>query len=174
MKSEAILAALRGFGRKLGERTGSNAPWQALQSLAMDVVGCRLFTITAVDTEAAVARRLYTNMPDAYPVAGTKPMQASPWSDHVILARKPFVMNTHEEIASQFFDHELIRSLGCGSCVNMPVVLGGVVVGTMNLLDVEHHFTPERVVLFDHLQLPALAAFAVWRSTRPSSGELAS
>ena len=170
MKSHAILAALRDFGAELGATSGPELPWQALQNLAAEIVGFRLFTITAVDTEAAVARRLYTNMPDAYPVAGTKPMQENPWSQHVIVGRKTFVMNTNEEIASHFFDHELIRSLGCGSCVNMPVVLDGTVVGTVNLLDAEHHFTPERVALVEHLQLPAVAAFAVWRSASPPSG----
>lgn len=170
MRSEAILAALRDFGSKLAATSGPEMPWRALQNLAAEILGFRLFTITAVDAEAAVARRLYTNMPDAYPVAGTKPIQESPWSQHVIVERQTFVMNTNEEIASHFFDHELIRSLGCGSCVNMPVVLAGTVIGTLNLLDAEHHFTPEKLALLNHLQLPALTAFAVWNSTQAGKG----
>ena len=40
--------------------------------------------------------------------------------------------NTKEDLAKIFFDHELIWSLGCGSVINLPIVIGGQVVGTLN------------------------------------------
>ncbi len=173
MTPETIFSALRDFRAALAAAQGAEAGWPALQSLAQGIVGARLFTVTAVDLEAGVARRLYTNMREAYPVSGTKPIEPSPWFEHVIGGGRLFVMNTHEEIARHFFDHELIRSLGCGACVNMPVSLGGRVVGTVNMLDREHHFTPERVALVEHLELPALAAFAAWRLNRAEAGRRA-
>jgi hypothetical protein len=68
-------------------------------------------------------------------------------------------METPAEIAAHLFDHELIASLGCGSCVNMPVAVGGKVLGTVNLLNPAGHLTPERRQRLDHLQVPAMAAF---------------
>ncbi|MNY76956.1 hypothetical protein D3C86_2167130 [compost metagenome] len=58
-----------------------------------------------------------------------------------------------------FGDHETIWALGCGSVANIPVVVGGELLGTVNCLDVEHHYTPERVALSKHLELPAKLAF---------------
>jgi GAF domain-containing protein len=159
MQSEEIFAALSAFHLTLAEGEGPDAPWRALQALSQRIVGAKLFTIMKTDLDAGVASRLYTNMPDAYPVSGTKPISLTPWFEQVVLGRQMFVMNTIDEIAQHFFDHELIASLGCGSCVNMPVVARGRVLGTVNMLDAEHHFTPERVALIEHLRVPAMAAF---------------
>ncbi|MGZ7257886.1 hypothetical protein ACXWOR_10210, partial [Streptococcus pyogenes] len=87
------------------------------------VIGAKLFTVTAIDLDADLARRLYTNMPDAYPVSGTKPIHVDAWFEAVVLGRELFVMNTLEEISEHFSDHALIGSLGCASCINMPVVV---------------------------------------------------
>ena len=164
MTSQTIDAALSAFRSSLAEETSANAPWKALDALAQAIVGVRLFTVTMVDTDAEVARRLYTNMPDAYPVSGTKPMNPDVWHQQVIVEKRMFVMNTLEAIAGHFADWELIGSLGCRSCVNMPVVVAGKVLGTVNMLDVENHFTPERLALVEHLQVPAIAAFLAARS----------
>ncbi|MEO3385775.1 GAF domain-containing protein [Mesorhizobium sp. CAU 1741] len=163
MKSRSVSAALNAFRRALGEETGEDAPWMALQTLAQHIVGARLFTVTTVDMEAELARRLYTNMPDAYPVSGTKPITIDPWFEQVVIGKNLFVANTLEAIAGHFPDWELIGSLGCRSCVNMPVFVGGKVLGTVNMLDAENHFTPERVALVEHLQIPAIAAFLAAR-----------
>jgi hypothetical protein len=103
--------------------------------------------------------RLYTNMPDAYPVSGTKPISVTPWFEQVVLDKKMFVMNTIGEISQHFFDHGLIASLGCGSCVNLPVLVQERALGTMNMLNPEGYFTPEKLALVEHLQVPAMAAF---------------
>ena len=168
MTHDDISTALRIFRNALAEDAGSNAPWRALQALTQTIVGARLFTVTTVDLEANVARRLYTNMPDAYPVSGTKPIEVDPWFEQVVLGRNLFVANTLDEISKHFADYELIGSLGCGSCVNMPVIVGGKVLGTINMLDEEQHFTPEQVALVEHLQVPAVAAFL---ATRGNAGQ---
>nr|WP_244648960.1 GAF domain-containing protein [Mesorhizobium sediminum] len=45
----------------------------------------------------------------------------------------------------------------------MPVFVRGKVLGTVNMLDVEGHFTPDRVALVEHLRIPAIAAFLAAR-----------
>ena len=164
MTSETIASALGAFRRAIAENEAADTPWKALQALAQEIVGAKLFTVTTVDMEAELARRLYTNMPDAYPVSGTKPVTIDPWFEHVVLGKNLFVANTLEAIAGHFADWELIGSLGCRSCVNMPVFVGGKVLGTVNMLDGENHFTPERVALIEHLQIPAIAAFLAARA----------
>jgi GAF domain-containing protein len=124
-------------------------------------LGTRLFTVTAIDDAAGVARRVFTSHPVEYPVSGTKPLTQDGWHDHTIVGRRTFVANTPPEFAKYFFDHELIVSLGLGSCINVPVVDGGAVLGTVNILAEAGHFTPERLADYEALvakAAPALAA----------------
>ncbi len=134
----------------------SKASWKALEDLAAAVVGARLFTVMTVDMAAGLARRAYSNFPVDYPVSGTKPIHRDAWFDIVHGERRSFVANTIEAIAEVFPDHALIASLGCGSVINLPVVLEGDLVATINLLDVTGHYTPERVALAEaELAIPA-------------------
>ena len=155
--------ALLNFRRALAASNSAAAAWAALHALSDTLVGARLFTVTTVDVDRGEARRLYTSDPVHYAVSGTKPVTIDDWYDLVVVRQQNFVANTIEEIAVHFFDHELIGSLGLGSCINLPVVLGGKVVATVNVLDAAHHFTPERVARAEHLVLPALTCWLIER-----------
>lgn len=113
--------------------------------------GTRLFTISIQDEGKAVAWRAYTSHPKEYPVSGTKPVHKDGWYDEVMVRHRTFVANTPAEFALYFFDHALITSLGLGSCINVPVVWNGHVIGTVNLLAEAGHFTPARVTAYQHL-----------------------
>jgi GAF domain-containing protein len=108
------------------------------------------------DRAQRVNARVYSNMPDAYPVSGTKPANETDWSRQVIDEKKTFVANDIEGIAAVFGDWELIKSLGCESVMNVPILLDGEVAGTINCLDVAGHYTPERVAAAEALKLPGL------------------
>lgn len=115
-------------------------------------LGTRLFTVTVQDQAAGLARRSHTSHPVEYPVSGTKPLTRDGWYDLCIGGRQTFVANTVPEFAKYFFDHALITSLGLGSCINVPVADGaGPVLGTVNLLAEEGHFTPERLAAYHAL-----------------------
>ena len=134
----------------------SEISWKALEDLAGAVVGHKLFTVMSVDMTAGLARRAYSNHPAEYPVSGTKPIHRDAWFDIVHRERRSFVANSIETIAEVFPDHALIASLGCGSVINLPVVLEGDLVATLNLLDVAGHYTPERVAVAEaELAIPA-------------------
>ncbi|MCB2109618.1 MAG: GAF domain-containing protein [Defluviimonas sp.] len=115
--------------------------------------GVRLFTITVQDPEAGLVRRAYSSNPVAYPVSGTKPLTLDDaWSRQVLVEKRSFVANTTAEFRDLFFDHAEINALGCHSAMNIPVLRpDGAVAGTVNLLDVEGHFTPGRVEEIERL-----------------------
>lgn len=136
-----------------GDRLPEQA-FDALWALTRDVVGVKLFTVMAHDGKKGVASRIYSNMPDAYPVSGTKPANETDWSRQVIREKRTFVANDIEGIAAVFSDHELIRSLGCESVINVPIVVGGAVLGTINCLHEAGYYTPERVEAAEALKLP--------------------
>jgi len=133
------------FVEAVSEARESESSWKALEDLAGAVVGHRLLTVLTVDMTAGLARRAYSNHPAEYPVSGTKPIHRDAWFDIVHRQRRSFVANSIEAIAEVFPDHALIASLGCASVLNLPVVLEGDLVATLNLLDIAGHYTPERV-----------------------------
>jgi GAF domain-containing protein len=131
------------FQAALARAETPEAAYAALEQLARDTVGVRLFTVMTLDMEAMLARRAYTSHPAEYPTSGTKPIERNPWFAQVADRREPFVANRLADIAQVFPDHALIGSLGCGAVINLPVVEQGRVTGTINLLDAEGHYTPE-------------------------------
>lgn len=114
-------------------------------------LGTRLFTISVLDATNNLARRAYTSHSIEYPTAGTKAITRDGWYDHVITGRCSFVANTTPEFAKYFFDHALITSMGLGSCMNIPVIGPRDVVGTVNLLAGECHFTPDLKAAYESL-----------------------
>jgi GAF domain-containing protein len=124
-------------------------------------LGTLLFTVTALDEAADLARRIYSSHPVEYPVSGTKPLTRDGWHEATVVQRQTFVANTPPEFAKYFFDHALIVSLGLGSCINIPLHDGGPVLGTVNLLAEAGHFTPDRLAAYEKLiakAQPALCA----------------
>lgn len=154
--------AIAQFDADIANAKGADAAFGALQTLVQATVGAKLFTFMTVDMEAEVARRAYTSDAANYPTSGTKPIRYDSWFDTVHKERKYFVANTIADIAKVFPDYELINSLGCQSVVNIPVVIGGELVGTVNMLDVEGFYTPERVqAIRDVIAIPAKLAAVV-------------
>lgn len=153
------------FAAPLAAATTQDAAYGALYGFSQAQCPVRLWTVMAVDPAAGLARRAYTNMPDAYPASGTKPMMDNAWSDIVRGQHKCFVANTLADIAEVFPDHQMIASLGCASVLNLPIVDQGQLIGTLNLLDAEGYFTPERVrACQDVLTDPAREAMLVARA----------
>jgi hypothetical protein len=113
------------------------AMFKALEKLADDTIGIKLFTLMTIDQSRGVAHRKYSNQPDAYPTSG----------------------NSIEEIAAVFPDYELIQSLGCESCLNLPIVINGTVIGTLNCLHEAGHYTTARIAAAHTLKQPGALAF---------------
>lgn len=162
MTNDVTNAAIAQFDAAIAMAKGADAAFGALQALTQATVGARLFTFMTVDMEAEVARRAYTSDPVNYPASGTKPIRYDSWFDTVHKERRYFVANTLDDISKVFPDYKLIGSLGCGSVVNMPVILGDVLVGTVNMLHEEGYYTPQRVELVRNvLSVPAKLTSAV-------------
>lgn len=142
------------------------ATFAALEAMVQDAIGVRLFTVTEIVPERSVAVRSYTNMPDEYPVSGEKPLRRDKWSDTVRTRHEAFVANSIEEIAEVFPDYGLIQSLGCESCLNLPIVIAGELRGTLNCLHAAGHFTPDRVAAAQALKPAGALAILLAESIR--------
>ena len=143
------------FTRAVAEHAAQpQTAFAALCDLTRELVGVKLFTVMTYDGRKGVASRIYSNMPDAYPVSGTKPANPTDWSRQVIDNKQIFVANDIGGIAAVFSDHELIKSLGCESVINVPIVVGGEVLGTINCLHEAGFYTSEKVEAAEALKLP--------------------
>ena len=149
------------FDRSIADAPDPQHIWRALQNLAGAVAGFKLFTVMTVDLANNLARRAYTSHPLDYPVSGTKSVHRDGWFDIVHGRHELFIANTIAEIAKVFPDYQKIWSMGCGSVVNLPVVIDGELAATINMLHEENHYGPERIRLIrQHLTEPARRACA--------------
>lgn len=136
--------------------------YRALEEESQKLVGHKLFTLLYVD--GAEVARVYSSNTAAYPVFGRKPMGPTPWGKQVIEGCQPYLGRDAASIRWAFFDHELIASLGLGSVINIPVVYDGKTIGTINLLDAEHHYTEAQVPLAAALAPALIPAFLLARA----------
>lgn len=141
----------------------------ALDAMVRQTIGAKLFTLMTLDRARGVARRCYSNRPEAYPISGEKPMEPNAWTDIVQERHQTFVANSIDEIAAVFPDHALIQAQGCESCINVPVVIGGQVIGTLNCLHEAGHYTPDRVAASETLKVPGALAFLLAASLEERS-----
>lgn len=138
--------------------------YPALDAALGEVIGHRLFTLMTVDPKRQEAARIYSNRPAEYPVGGRKPLgRMTGWGEVVLGQKRPWIGYDAKDIAWAFFDHDLIASLGCASCVNVPVVDGGEVLGTVNMLHEAGYYTEAdaaRAAPFAALLVPSFRAWA--------------
>lgn len=140
-----------------------HATFRAVDRALAEAPGHILFTILVHHPGLRQSERFYTNMPDAYPVGGRKPVTDSAWMQRVIHGGQPYIGRTAADIAEVFYDHALIASLGCDSVLNMPVRWAGQTLGTLNLLHRAGHYHEAHLAhvrLAAHLTLPALLGIA--------------
>jgi len=114
------------------------------QGLIRDA-GCELMTASVYDIPNMRSRRVFSDDPKAYPVGNFKRLDRNLYFEKVIVGNKHFSSTTIEEIAEVFFDWEKIRDLGFESNLNIPAVVNGQVIGSVNLLAKKGHYTSERV-----------------------------
>ena len=117
----------------------------AFDSLKRDP-GVILFTALQWNAERSGLRRVFTSHPKEYPLGAEKTVEISPgWLGTVIADKRPFLATDLAGLAEVFTDVELIRSLGCGAVINLPVLKDGDVVGVLALLDAEGRYSQQSV-----------------------------
>lgn len=136
--------------------TGAGQPaptFAALDAALERAIGHRLFTVLLVNLEAGENQRYYSSNPEAYPVGGAKPIvRDSLTARTVIFGGACHINYDYADVAAVFGDHELIRSLGCESSINVPIRWDGRTLGMLNLLHQAHWYS--------EADIPTLSLFA--------------
>ncbi|WP_201863040.1 GAF domain-containing protein [Microvirga soli] len=110
---------------------------QAAGEAFAKAVGYRLYTVTRMLSDGLEVERVYSTNTDVYPVGGRKPVLPNAYTQRVRGDMQPFLAKTPAEFAPLFPDHKTITDLGLGCVMNLPIVFGGTMLGTVNLLDRE-------------------------------------
>ncbi len=132
-----VSAAAEALTDALAQTEQPRATFQAFDEALSATIGRRLFTVLAWRPETGRVERLHTSRPEEYPLAGRKPMGPTPWGARVLKQGLSWFGSSAEDIRWAFPDHELIASLGCASCLNVPVRFDGKVLGAISVLDAE-------------------------------------
>jgi hypothetical protein len=126
----ADLAAIADIAASASE---ADAVFRAVEALAQRAIRHKLFTIMRLHAESTEVERVYSSLPDAYPVSGRKPKEGTPWGEQVLDRGEIFIANTPAAVERAFADHALIFSLGIGAIMNVPIRWSGRSLGTMNI-----------------------------------------
>jgi hypothetical protein len=116
---------------------------RALERVSAETIGHRLFTVMLFDSARSEVQRVYSTLPSVYPIGGRKKKADTTWAHHVLEEMRVFRGTTDADIRAAFDDSETILGLGLGSVLNVPVVLAGRCLGTMNLLHGAGWYRPD-------------------------------
>jgi len=158
-----IVQTLETVARAVREKGDAAAIFAAVDRAIGGTIGYRLLTIMRYHDDTAESERVYSSNPGAYPVGGRKVLPATRWAERVLQQRQPFLARNADDIREIFPDHRLIASLGLQSAMNLPVVRGGAVLGTLNLLHQENWYDEGDFALgavFAALAIPAFDMLA--------------
>lgn len=158
-----MTTALRAFEQTLATYKTPADLGAAVHALAQALVGSKLTTMTVFNHAKDYVRRVYSSNEAAYPVMGTKPLVRDAAFAAMQSERKVYVANSVEAMRPDFPDLDQIVALGCGAAINMPVAVGGQLIGTLNLLEAEGRYDAARLGAVSDLILPASLAFLVLR-----------
>ena len=125
---------------ELTARSEPAAAYRAIDALAIRLFDHRLFTVTRSILETKEVERVYSSNPTAYPVGGRKQKQDTPWGEQVLDRGQILICHGAADIQRVFADHALILSLGITGMINVPVLVAGRSIATMNMSHAEDRF----------------------------------
>jgi hypothetical protein len=132
-KRELSIADVGHLLSLVAESVDPRSVYRATERLAAETIGWRLFTILRhLEADQAV-ERLHSSDAAAYPVGGRKPLAKLTASHAALTNGEAFLAATQAEVRRDFFDHELIFSLGVTAILNVPIRHAGRHLGTVNL-----------------------------------------
>jgi len=119
--------------------------YESLDQSVSKVVGHKLFTLMVIDKSRKYVERVYSSNKKIYPLLGTKPIPKNAWTKRVLIEKKEFLGTNFTQIKKLFFDYETIKSIGCGSIINLPVINNNKVLGTLNILHKENYYNKKHL-----------------------------
>ena len=145
VKRELTLQDVAAIMARSAESATSNEAYRAVEAIAADTVGWRLFTVLRYVETAQAVERVYSSNEKTYPVGGRKPLDKITASHAAMEEGQVFLAGTKADVRKAFFDHELIFSLGITAILNVSIRHAGRRLGTMNFCGEEGMYGPAEI-----------------------------
>lgn len=132
-----------------------------------DIIGAayghELFTLFRVLDEEGEIERLYSSNATAYPVQGRKKKQDTVWGRVVLDGGNVLISKDSDDLQRNFPDFDIIKSLGIGSMINIPIVWNGQVLGSANVSHADVNYfddeDAERLKMLVGIVAPVVASY---------------
>ena len=144
-KRELIMQDVGMIMTRSAEGADPKEVYRAVERIAADTIGWRLFTVLRYVEAAQAVERVYSSDEKAYPVGGRKPLDKITASHGAMERGEVFLAATKEDVRKAFFDHELIFSLGVTAILNVPIRHASRRLGTINLCGEEGMYGPAEI-----------------------------
>jgi len=133
----------------------------AVDKALNELVGHKLFAVYYIAPDPREIVTMYSSRAGVLPTGKPHPATTLSWNDLVISRGQPFIGCDTDDLRWAYDDAGQFTELGCGSVLNVPVVVKGETVGLVSLMHEAGWYRDEHVQLampFAYLLAPAFAA----------------
>lgn len=129
----------------------------ALIHLFSKLPGVMDATMLAVSADQTMVRRIGTSNEKMFPRNGGEGLNsADPWCQQIMVKKLPVLANDKAGLVHYLTEAAAIEAAGYGASGSFPIIIGGRVAGTINMLAPEGHFTKAALATVESL-LPIAA-----------------
>jgi hypothetical protein len=124
---------------------GSEALFELLSARLRQSVGYELLTLLAPNDSGIRLIRPYSSKPDQFPPGEADLVEGTRWFRELFVEKRPVVANDEASIRQWLPDFNDAAALGYCSLINLPIIVGGSVVGLINMMGNRRHFDKRRI-----------------------------
>ena len=117
----------------------------AMRDLCEDHYGFRLLTLMKYHPSTGEIQRVYTSMPDHFPLGGRKMMNATGWGKHVLVQGNVWLGNSAKEILETFPDADNILRYAGEACACLPVRWNDQTLAVLSLCDQKGKYSTSKL-----------------------------
>jgi transcriptional regulator with GAF, ATPase, and Fis domain len=128
------LTELTSLATALREPLGATETFALVDAALRRLFGHTAFTVMRYDAARDETERVYSSVPNTFPLSGRKRRKTNGWSERVIDRGEIHLADGAAALARVFDDHAQIAALGCAAVLNIPVRHAGRTLGVLNLL----------------------------------------
>ncbi|MFH1806761.1 MAG: GAF domain-containing protein [Pseudomonadota bacterium] len=139
--------------------------FEAVAALYQNRFTPRLMTFFAWNSGDDFCQRVWSSNPEKYPTSTGKKMGPTGWGQTVLHDQTPWFGQDEAAMRTAFPDHELIKSLGCASCLSVPVVAAGQSIGAISILHAQGIYTASDLTDLSALSVLLVAPLLMHQKT---------
>lgn len=123
------------------------------------IEGVASMTMLARVEPRQIMRRIASSDIAHFPLGGFDPIDDSPWCRRILIEQRPILGNTPQEMTAFIPETADLVAIGLEAITCVPMVIGGVTRGSVNLMGPAHTFSPKTLAAVEALMPLAALVF---------------